>query len=100
MKQSLALRVGQTLTMTPALQQAIRLLQLSSLDLQTEIRQALESNVMLEADSEEAESSGEEAVAEATESADEASQASESSVDLDLSGTKEIPEEMPVDAEW
>ncbi|HZU77348.1 MAG TPA: RNA polymerase factor sigma-54, partial [Dehalococcoidia bacterium] len=48
MKQSLALRTGLSLTMTPALQQAIRLLQLSSLDLQTEIRQALESNVMLE----------------------------------------------------
>jgi RNA polymerase sigma-54 factor len=50
MKQSLALRVGQTLTMTPALQQAIRLLQLSSIDLQQEIQQALESNVMLEVD--------------------------------------------------
>jgi RNA polymerase sigma-54 factor len=98
MKQSLALRTGLSLTMTPALQQAIRLLQLSSLDLQTEIRQALESNVMLEADGEEAEGGGEEAVAEATESADEAGQAGESS--LDLSGTKEIPEEMPVDADW
>jgi RNA polymerase sigma-54 factor len=55
MKQSLALRVGQTLTMTPALQQAIRLLQLSSLDLHQEIQQALESNVMLEVDEPEAE---------------------------------------------
>src|ERR1700756_5457048 len=63
MKQSLALRVGQTLTMTPALQQAIRLLQLSSLDLQQEIRQALESNVMLEADGEEGEGGEEPAAA-------------------------------------
>ena len=47
MKQSLHLRVGQTLAMTPALQQAIKLLQLSSLDLQQEIRQAVESNLML-----------------------------------------------------
>jgi len=38
MKQSLSLRTGLALTMTPALQQAIRLLQLSSLDLQLEIR--------------------------------------------------------------
>src|SRR5581483_9559244 len=98
MKQSLALRTGLSLTMTPALQQAIRLLQLSSLDLQQEIRQALESNVMLEADGEETESGGEEAVAEAAQSADEAAQAGESS--LDLSGTREIPEEMPVDADW
>ena len=48
MKQSLHLRVGQYLAMTPALQQAIKLLQLSSLDLQQEIRQAVESNLMLE----------------------------------------------------
>jgi RNA polymerase sigma-54 factor len=53
MKQSLHLRVGQTLAMTPALQQAIKLLQLSSLDLQQEIRQAVESNLMLEFEEEE-----------------------------------------------
>lgn len=47
-RQNLALRLGQTLAMTPALQQAIRLLQLSTLDLQTEIQQALDSNLMLE----------------------------------------------------
>ena len=54
MKQSLHLRVGQTLAMTPALQQAIKLLQLSSLDLQQEIRQAVESNLMLEFDEDDA----------------------------------------------
>ncbi|MDY6991988.1 MAG: RNA polymerase factor sigma-54 [Pseudomonadota bacterium] len=48
MKQSLQLRLGQQITMTPQLQQAIRLLQLSTLDLQAEIQQALESNIMLE----------------------------------------------------
>lgn len=40
--------MGQQLTMTPQLQQAIRLLQMSTLELQTEIQNALESNVMLE----------------------------------------------------
>ena len=49
---SLQLRIGQQLTMTPQLQQAIRLLQLPSLDLQAHVREALESNVMLEADEE------------------------------------------------
>ncbi|WP_291830865.1 RNA polymerase factor sigma-54 [Marinobacter sp.] len=49
MKASLQLKMGQSLTMTPQLQQAIRLLQLSTLDLQQEIQQALESNPMLEA---------------------------------------------------
>lgn len=48
MKQSLQLKLGQQLTMTPQLQQAIRLLQLSTLDLQAEIQEALDSNPMLE----------------------------------------------------
>ncbi|WP_043526851.1 RNA polymerase factor sigma-54 [Litchfieldella xinjiangensis] len=48
MKPSLQLRVGTQLTMTPQLQQAIALLQLSTLDLRQEIQQALESNPMLE----------------------------------------------------
>ncbi|MGB5339139.1 MAG: RNA polymerase factor sigma-54, partial [Gammaproteobacteria bacterium] len=48
MKQSLQLRLGQNLTMTPQLQQAIRLLQLSTLELQAEVQDALESNPMLE----------------------------------------------------
>lgn len=50
MKQSLQLKLGQQLTMTPQLQQAIRLLQLSTLDLQQEIQEALDSNPMLEMD--------------------------------------------------
>ena len=48
MKQSLQLKLGQQLTMTPQLQQAIRLLQLSTLDLQAEIQEALDANPMLE----------------------------------------------------
>ena len=52
MKQSLQLRLGQQLTMTPQLQQAIRLLQLSTLDLKQEIQEALDSNLMLESEEE------------------------------------------------
>lgn len=52
MKQSLQLKIGQQLTMTPQLQQAIRLLQLSTLDLQQEIQEALDSNPLLEVDEE------------------------------------------------
>lgn len=48
MKQSLQIKMGQSLAMTPQLQQAIKLLQLSTLELQTEIQTALESNPMLE----------------------------------------------------
>lgn len=52
MKQTLQLKIGQSLTMTPQLQQAIRLLQLSTLELQQEIQQALEENPMLELEDE------------------------------------------------
>ncbi len=50
MKQSLQLRIGQSLTMTPQLQQAIKLLQLSSLELQTEIQETLDANPLLDQD--------------------------------------------------
>ena len=48
LKPSLQLKLGQQLTMTPQLQQAIRLLQLPALELQAHIRELLETNVMLE----------------------------------------------------
>ena len=48
LKPSLTLRMGQQLRMTPQLQQAIRLLQLSTLELEVEIQEALDSNFMLE----------------------------------------------------
>jgi RNA polymerase sigma-54 factor len=53
LKPALQLKLGQQLTMTPQLQQAIRLLQLPVLELQAQVQQALESNVMLEAEEEE-----------------------------------------------
>ncbi len=48
LKPSLQLKHVQTLTMTPQLQQAIRLLQLPVLDLNAQIQDALEENIMLE----------------------------------------------------
>ena len=47
-KPALTLRLGQQLRMTPQLQQAIKLLQLYTLDLQQEIQEALDSNLLLE----------------------------------------------------
>ena len=55
------MKIGQQLAMTPQLQQAIKLLQLSTLELQTEIQQALESNPMLEVQEESDDSSEKEA---------------------------------------
>ncbi|MEO7387464.1 MAG: RNA polymerase factor sigma-54 [Gammaproteobacteria bacterium] len=48
MKPALQLRIGQQLTMTPQLQQAIRLLQLPVAELNTQLEQLLAENVMLD----------------------------------------------------
>ncbi len=93
MKQSLQLRMGQQLSMTPQLQQAIKLLQLSSLDLHLEIQQTLYSNPLLEL-AEEIEQDTEEVSNEqlANEIADNG--------DTPDEWSKEIPNELPVDAQW
>ena len=52
MKQSLSLKLGQQLKMTPQLQQAIRLLQLSALELEQEIQDNLDANPLLEVEDE------------------------------------------------
>jgi RNA polymerase sigma-54 factor len=94
MKSALGLRLGQSLTMTPALQQAIRLLQLSSLDLQQEIEQALDSNILLERD--EVEGAPEpEGPPEAPASSD-----SDEVNPVELREDGDVPAEMPVDADW
>ena len=54
MKQGLSLRVSQHLALTPQLQQSIRLLQLSTLELAQEVQQMLDDNPFLEASVEDA----------------------------------------------
>jgi RNA polymerase sigma-54 factor len=54
MKQGLSLRVSQHLALTPQLQQSIRLLQLSTLELSQEVDQMLDDNPFLELNAEEA----------------------------------------------
>ena len=105
MKPTLQLQIGQHLTMTPQLQQAIRLLQLSTLELQAEIQEALDSNPMLEmadSDGEPAEkvddtpidyAAAEEVLASAgLEPADERP--------LDINTSESMPDELPVDSVW
>ncbi|WP_022947761.1 RNA polymerase factor sigma-54 [Methylohalobius crimeensis] len=87
MKQSLQLRLGQQLTMTPQLQQAIRLLQLSSIELKQEIQEVLESNIMLEL-ADEDRTSGQDGN---TSSAPEEPRTKPS---------ESIPEELPLDVGW
>lgn len=114
MKQSLQLRLGQQLTMTPQLQQAIRLLQLSTLDLQMEIQQQLESNVMLELaeeDQQTVEPNTDEQEREPQQEAEghnEAEGASDQEGGEAGSATEEqanqeqadIPEDLPLDSSW
>jgi RNA polymerase sigma-54 factor len=54
MKQGLSLRVSQHLALTPQLQQSIRLLQLSTLELSQEVEQMLDDNPFLEVNMDEA----------------------------------------------
>ncbi|HUH38828.1 MAG TPA: RNA polymerase factor sigma-54, partial [Spongiibacteraceae bacterium] len=109
MKQSLQLKLGQQLTMTPQLQQAIKLLQLSTLDLQQEIQQALESNPMLEVseDDEPPQNTELERGADRTETADidgyEAVDLNADrghDADADLQWPQDTPDEVPVDTRW
>ena len=54
MKQGLSLKVSQHLALTPQLQQSIRLLQLSTLELSSEVEQMLDENPFLELDDDQA----------------------------------------------
>ena len=124
MKQTLSLKLGQQLTMTPQLQQAIRLLQLSSLDLQQEVQGVLEVNPMLELDEDEpladgnAEAAAPEQDSSATDDlpiadsdtqlntaqADAEPTAADSDpatlADTDAEWEAPIPEDLPVDTSW
>lgn len=109
MRPSLQLRFSQQLTMTPQLQQAIRLLQLSTLDLQQEIQDALDSNPLLEVEDITPEPSTEQSIEEKVHKAD--NEAKTKEPDDGLSEVKEkdtneelqketISEELPTDSEW
>ena len=100
MKQSLELRLGQYLTMTPQLQQAIRLLQLSTLDLRQEIAEALESNMMLETmeDNNNFMNGDDYSIgsSEGNENYSSTSNRDESEVQLSV----DIPDDLPLDSSW
>ena len=92
MKQSLQLRMGQQLSMTPQLQQAIKLLQLSTLDLQQEIQQVLDSNMMLEVAEDEGSSLNEQKVVENKVDTTDRMSSEGSQIDM--------PDELPTDSSW
>ena len=92
MKPALQLNIGQQLTLTPQLQQAIRLLQLSSLDLSEEVQELLNSNPMLEQDEESNKGANKETTSEQKES--------DTDKTLDLASNEDIPQELATDTVW
>ncbi|GLT18359.1 RNA polymerase sigma-54 factor [Vibrio zhanjiangensis] len=102
MKPSLQLKLGQQLAMTPQLQQAIRLLQLSTLDLQQEIQEALDSNPLLEVEDGSEESQNLEEKSIHSEEKDSNSELTEPEVkdSSELIETSEISNELEIDTTW
>jgi len=106
MKASLQLKMNQQLTMTPQLQQAIRLLQLSTLDLQQEIQQALDSNPLLEVEEDvdpPSEDQKKSASSNETEQSNSMSNQQEHLEDerhADSDWSEEIPVELATDSAW
>ncbi|PCH60800.1 MAG: RNA polymerase factor sigma-54 [Gammaproteobacteria bacterium] len=104
MKQSLQLRLGQHLTMTPQLQQAIRLLQLSALELQAEVQEALETNPLLEMTEEGAQDERADSKSGVQDhdgdNGASSDQPDQSDKDINLQDSQSIPEDLPVDSAW
>jgi len=87
--------------MTPQLQQAIRLLQLSTLELQLEVQGVLDSNLMLEVDEGDTPSAAELAAESGQQVDKESTSEGPESSDAELaSRTDTIPDELPVDTGW
>ena len=101
MKQVLGLRLGQRQAMTLQMQQAIRLMQLSAAELRTEVRQAIETNPMLEFAESEEDPADEGTVAEAEED-DAVQEHSESDPEEAEAPAplEDIPDELAVDVSW
>ncbi|WP_300176829.1 RNA polymerase factor sigma-54 [uncultured Aliivibrio sp.] len=102
MKASLQLKMGQQLAMTPQLQQAIRLLQLSTLDLQQEIQEALDSNPLLDVEEEPLNTPESLLSPEPTPEKESASADQEASItdSCDVIDSNNISEELEMDASW
>lgn len=119
MKASLQLKMGQQLTMTPQLQQAIRLLQLSTLDLQQEIQSALDSNPLLDVEEEFENTPDNAEKSEATESSSDTSEefktesttsneteaadtdwSEDNTEQTDSQWEENIPEQLQTDSDW
>ena len=109
MKPSIQLKFSQQLTMTPQLQQAIKLLQLSTLDLQQEIQDALDANPLLEVEENNEQPTENNLETLKEPSAENEAVSAEADTDFsgadsvdasDALGNNDVPDELPVDSTW
>ncbi len=101
MRQGLQLKISQQLTMTPQLQQAIRLLQLSTLDLRQEMIEQLYSNPLLELDDDGSEPASQAETNQKTSETNQVEEAERNSEQApEYEWSDEIPKDLPVDANW
>ncbi|QAB15363.1 RNA polymerase factor sigma-54 [Hydrogenovibrio thermophilus] len=91
----LQINIGQQLKLTPQLQQSIKILQYSALEVQQTISTTLETNFMLELDEDRPEDAEEFA---SEEEAAEVSDASENEIDIEASDT--LSDDLQIDCEW
>ncbi|HMX99350.1 MAG TPA: RNA polymerase factor sigma-54 [Agitococcus sp.] len=100
MKVSLNIQMGQHLTMTPQLQQAIRLLQLSTIELQQEIQNALDSNPLLELHEDYDNNATTKAETNTDDNRQDDYETELSASTVDINDVQNIPEDLPVDSAW
>ena len=118
MRQGLQLKIGQQLTMTPQLQQAIKLLQLSTLELRQEMIEQLYNNPLLEMDEDSSDGSSQSDINQdnspntseqshqghdnnpTAESAVEQNPEQNSEQNQEYDWSEQIPQDLPVDANW
>ena len=89
MKMGLGVGLGQSLAMTPQLQQAIRMLQMSNLELSAQIQQMIEINPLLELPEEGGDLEADEGAAQDIEAGD-----------YELGDTQLLPDDLGVDTDW
>jgi RNA polymerase sigma-54 factor len=117
MRQGLQLKISQQLTMTPQLQQAIRLLQLSTLELRQEMIEQLYNNPLLEIDEDNSSEISPETPQSSQSNSDDSSRENSSEntpadaadanteqqndeQNADYEWSEQIPQDLPVDANW
>lgn len=101
MKLSMGLKVSNSLSLTPQLQQAIRLLQLSSLELEQEVQLQLECNPLLEQVEDESRNQSLEQLQNELSANEQRENEQQESKDLTNElNVENLPDDLPVDTDW